>query len=76
MVEIKDRDLLEVFKLGDSNPFDKVLHGIQRRGDEIMILFEREADGSYTGFLEKLKLDLNSLNQDQIQFLKSKGYEI
>jgi hypothetical protein len=76
MVEIKDLDILEMFKLGDSNPSDKVFHGIQRRDNEIIVLFERETSGSYTGFLEKTKIDLNFLNQNQIEFLKCKGYEI
>lgn len=75
MVEIKDQDILEAFKLGDRNSGEKVLHGILRYSGKILVVFERNSGEPYTGFLEKSIFDINSLNEKQIQFLKSKGYE-
>lgn len=76
MVEIKDQDILEAFKLGDKNSGEKVLHGILRYAGKILVVFERNSGEPYTGFLEKSIFDPNSLNENQIQFLKNKGYEI
>jgi hypothetical protein len=76
MVEIKDQDILEAFKLGDKNSGEKVLHGILRYAGKILVVFERNSGEPYTGFLEKSIFDPNSLNEKQIQFLKNKGYEI
>jgi hypothetical protein len=76
MVEIKDQDILEAFKLEDKNSGEKVLHGILRYAGKILVVFERNSGEPYTGFLEKSIFDPNSLNEKQIQFLKNKGYEI
>lgn len=76
MVKIKDRDILDAFKIEEKNPNEKVFHGILRNEDQTFIVFERNSGDSYTGFLEKLKFDLSSLSSSQIEFLKSKGYEI
>ena len=76
MVEIKDQDILEAFKLGDKNSGEKVLHGILRYAGKTLVVFERNSGEPYTGFLEKSIFDLSSLNEKQVQFLKSKGYEV
>lgn len=76
MVEIKDKDILEVFKLGEKNPGDKVLHGITRSSEGITIVYERNEGEAYTGFLEKSTFDISKLNENQMEFLRKKGYEI
>ena len=76
MVEIKDQDILEAFKLGDRNSGEKVLHGILRYEGKILVVFERNSGEPYTGFLEKSVFDLRTLNENQFQFLRSKGYEL
>lgn len=76
MVEIKDQDILAVFKLGEKNPGDKVLHGVMRQEGKITIVYERNEGEAYTGFLEKSVFDLSKLSETQINFLRKKGYEI
>ena len=75
MVEIKDQDILEVFKLGEKNPGDKVLHGVIRHEGKIMVVYERNEGEAYTGFLEKSLFDPSRLSEVQLGFLKTKGYE-
>lgn len=76
MVEIKDQDVLEAFKLGDRNSGEKVLHGVLRYPGKILVVFERNSGEPYSGFLEKSVFDLGSLSEKQAQFLRNKGYEI
>jgi len=75
-VEIKDQDILEVFKLGEKIPGEKVFHGVQRKGGRVLVVFERNSGEPYTGFLENSPFDLRNLTLKQIDFLKSKGYEL
>ena len=76
MVEIKDQDILEAFKLGDKNPGEKVLHGVLRYEGKILVAFERNSGEPYTGFLEKSVFDIKGLNKNQFEFLRRKGYEL
>jgi hypothetical protein len=76
MVEIKDKDILEAFKLGEKIPGDKVFHGILRKKGRIEVVYERNSGEPYSGFLEKSMFNLTDLSERQIQFLKEKGYEI
>ena len=43
MVEIKDKDILEVFKLGEKNPKDIVFHGVQRQSGKTVVIYERNS---------------------------------
>jgi hypothetical protein len=76
MVEIKDQDILEVFKLGEKNSGDKVFHGVLRQYGRIEVIYERNSGEPYSGFQERSLFDLSKLSEKQIQFLKEKGYEI
>ena len=76
MAEIKDQDILEVFKLGEKNPGDRVFHGVLRQQGRIEVVYERNSGEPYSGFQEKSIFDLSKLSEKQIQFLKGKGYEI
>ena len=76
MVEIKDQDILEAFRLEEKNSDDKVLHGILKFEGKILVVFERNSGSPYTGFLEKSTFDLDNLSLNQIQFLKNKGYDL
>lgn len=76
MVEIKDKDILEVFKLGEKNPKDIVFHGVQRQFGKTVVIYERNSGEQYSGFQERSLFDLSKLSKNQIQFLKDKGYEI
>lgn len=76
MAEIKDEDILEVFNLGEKNKEDKVLHGVIKKEGKIIVVYERNEFGIYTGFLERSILDLSKLNDNQIDFLRKKGYSI
>ena len=76
MVEIKDKDILEAFKLGEKNPKDIVFHGVLRQAGKVIVFYERNSGEPYSGFQEKANFDLAKLSEKQIQFLKGKGYEI
>jgi hypothetical protein len=76
MVEIKDKDILEAFKIGENPSDDKVIHGVVRDSKGTLIVYERNKGEAYSGFLEKSRFDLSTLNEMQIDFLKGKGYEI
>lgn len=75
MVEIKDQDILEAFKLEEKSPGDKVLHGVLRHSGTIAVVYERNSGEPYSGFLEKSTFDPFNLTEKQIHFLKNKGYE-
>jgi hypothetical protein len=76
MREIKDKDILEVFKLGEKNPGDKVFHGVLRQEGKIMIVYERNGGEPYSGFQEKFIFDITKLSEKQLQYLRDKGYEL
>lgn len=76
MVEIKDEDILHVFKLGEKTPKDLVLHGILRNKGITSVVFERNSGEPYTGFLERSIIDFSNLGDNQVQFLRDKGYNI
>lgn len=76
MKGIKDKDIIEAFLLGDKHRGDKVVHGVIRRGEGVIVIFERsEAEGD-SGFTEKSHLKLSSLNDLQLTYLKEKGYSL
>lgn len=72
--EIRDEEIIETFLLGDQNRAEKVIHGILRKNDEVIVIFERLGSGGYSGFSEKSHLKFSSLNDKQVNYLKSKGY--
>jgi len=74
MMDIKDEDILEVFKLEDKNSSDKVFHGVLRQGGKIVVVYERNSGGYYSGFQEKSVFDPSKLSEVQIKFLKGRGY--
>lgn len=76
MVEIKDKDILDVFKLEEKNPKDVVFHGVLRQSGKTLIVYERNSGEQYSGFQERSPFDLTKLSDNQLQFLKDKGYEI
>lgn len=75
-MEIKDRDILEAFKIGENPSDDKVIHGVVRDSKGVVIVYERNKGEAYSGFLEKSRFDLSILSEIQIDFLRGKGYEI
>jgi hypothetical protein len=76
MVEIKDKDILEVHKLEDKSSGDKTFHGVLRQGEKIMVVYERNSGDPYSGFQEKSDFDISKLTEKQLNFLRDKGYEI
>jgi len=76
MVEIKDKDILDVFKMGEKNPNNIVFHGVVRQSGKTVVVYERNLGEQYTGFPERSTFDLAKLSTHQIQFLKDKGYDI
>jgi hypothetical protein len=74
--EIKDEDLIEVFLLGDKHRKDKLVHGVLRKNEEVIVIFERREAGGYSGFPEKYSFKLSSLNEIQMNYLKDKGYSL
>ena len=76
MKTIKDKDILEAFKLGDKDSEDKILHGVVRQEGKIVVVFERKSDQGYSGFLSKSNFDFSELNPAQISYLESRGYSI
>ena len=76
MVEIKDEDILAVFKLGEKDPDDKILHGVLRKKNGNFVIYERKSDSGYSGFLGKSLFDLSSLSSTQIEYLVKKGYSL
>ena len=76
MVEIKDRDILEVFKLGEKNHKNLVFHGVLRQSGKVTVVYERNSGEPYSGFQERSDFKISDLSEKQLQFLKDKGYEI
>jgi hypothetical protein len=76
MKTIKDKDILEAFKLGDKDSEDKILHGVMRQEGKIIVVFEKKSDQGYSGFLSKSNFDFSSLNSDQRSYLESRGYSL
>jgi hypothetical protein len=76
MVEIKDKDILEVYKLEDKNYKDKAFHGVLRQGGKIMVVYERNSGDPYSGFQEKSDFNISKLTEKQLNFLRDRGYEI
>jgi len=76
MEEIKDKDILEAFKLGDKDSDDKILHGVMRKDGKVMVVFERKSDQGYSGFLSKSTFDFSNLSQTQIDYLERVGYSL
>lgn len=74
--EIKDKDIIEIFLLGDKHRGDKLVHGVLRKGEEAIVIFERMGSEGYSGFPEKSHLKLSSLNELQLNYLKEKGYSL
>jgi hypothetical protein len=75
MVEIKDQDILEVFKLEEKSLEDKFFHGVLRGKGTILIVYEKNSGNSCSGFLEKTIFNLSDLTEKQILFLQGKGYK-
>jgi len=76
MKTIKDKDILEAFKLGDKDSEDKILHGVVRQEGKIVVVFEKKSDQGDSGFLSKSNFDFSDLSPDQISYLESRGYSI
>ena len=76
MKTIKDKDILEAFKLGDKDPEDKILHGVMRQEGKIVVVFEKKSDQGYSGFLSKSNFDFSDLSPVQIEYLTKKGYPL
>jgi hypothetical protein len=76
MKEIKDKDILEAFKLGDKDSDDKILHGVMRQDGKMVVVFERKSDHGYSGFLSKSNFDLSNLSQVQRTYLEERGYTL
>ena len=76
MKGIKDKDIIEAFLLGDKHRGDKLIHGVLRKDEGVIIIFERSEAGGYSGFPEKSHLKLSSLNDLQMTYLKEKGYSL
>ena len=76
MKGIKDKDIIEAFLLGDKHRGDKLIHGVLRKDEGVIIIFERSEAGGYSGFPEKSHLKLSSLNDLQLTYLKEKGYSL
>lgn len=76
METIKDKDILEAFKLGDKDPEDKILHGVMRQEGKIVVVFEKKSDQGYSGFLSKSNFDFSDLSPVQIEYLTKKGYPL
>ena len=76
MVEIKDKDILDVFKIGEKNPKDIILHGVIRQQGKTVIVYERNGGEQYSGFQERLIFDPSKLSGKQVQFLREKGYDL
>ncbi len=75
MSEIKDEDILAAFKLGEKDPYDKILHGVQKKKTGNFVIYEIKTDNE-SGFLGKSLFDLSSLNPTQIEYLTNKGYSL
>ncbi len=76
MIEIKDRDIIEAFKIEEKNPENKFFHGVLRKKEGIEVVYERISGETCSGFLEKSMFTLSDLSEKQIQFLKGKGYDL
>ena len=76
MKTIKDKDILEAFKLGDKDPEDKILHGVMRQEGKIVVVFEKKSDQGYSGFLSKSNFDFSDLSPVQIEYLTKTGYPL
>ena len=76
MKTIKDKDILEAFKLGDKDSEDKILHGVVRQEGKIVVVFEKKSDQGDSGFLSKLNFNFSDLSPVQISYLESRGYSI
>ena len=76
MKRIKDEDIIETFLLGDKHREAKVVHGVLRKNDDVIIIFERSEAGRYSGFSETYHFKLSSLNDLQVTYLKEKGYSL
>jgi hypothetical protein len=74
MKGIKDEDIIEAFLLGDKHRGNKVVHGVLRKTEDAIVIFERSGAEGYSGFLEKSHLKLSSLNERQLTYLRGKGY--
>ena len=76
MKTIKDKDILEAFKLGDKDSEDNILHGVVRQEGKIVVVFEKKSDQWDSGFLSKLNFNFSDLSPAQISYLESRGYSI
>ena len=76
MKGIKDKDIIEAFLLGDKHRGDKLIHGVLRKDEDVIIIFERSEAGGCSGFPEKYPLRLSSLSELQLNYLKEKGYSL
>ena len=76
MKTIKDKDILESFKLGDKDSEDNILHGVVRQEGKIVVVFEKKSDQGDSGFLSKLNFNFSDLSPAQISYLESRGYSI
>jgi len=76
MKEIKDKDILEAFKLGDKDPENKLFHGVIRKDGRITVVFEKKLDQGYSGFPDRASFDFSNLNSDQRTYLESRGYSL
>ena len=76
MKTIKDKDILEAFKLGDKDSEDNILHGVVRQEGKIVVVFEKESDQGDSGFLSKSNFNFSDLSPVQISYLEDRGYSI
>ena len=76
MKTIKDKDILEAFKLGDKDSEDNILHGVVRQEGKIVVVFEKKSDKGDSGFLSKLNFNFSDLSPAQISYLEDRGYSI
>ena len=76
MKTIKDKDILEAFKLGDKDSEDNILHGVVRQEGKIVVVFEKKSDQGDSGFLSKLNFNFSDLSPAQISYLEDRGYSI
>jgi hypothetical protein len=72
--EITDKDIIEVFLLEEKQRENKLIHGIQRKNGEVIVIFESLGLEGHTGFSEKFHLEIPSLSERQLGYLKGKGY--
>jgi hypothetical protein len=73
--DIKDEEILSLINLNPSLTRDKTFQGSLRKDGKIFLYFENSSVPLY-GFLEKKVLSFSDLNEDQISYLKEKGYSI